>query len=91
MPKSKKKYGGICTSCEEDDACTYPRNEKKPVIHCEEFKNPEPKPTRKCPQPPCSSKEPDNNFKGLCKNCENREDCKLPKPEGGIWHCQEYR
>ena len=28
--------------------------------------------------------------KGLCVNCANRETCLYPKPEGGVWHCEEY-
>jgi hypothetical protein len=26
----------------------------------------------------------------LCVNCANRDTCRLPKPTGGIWHCEEY-
>jgi len=29
--------------------------------------------------------------KGLCINCENRSTCKYIKPNGGVWHCEEYR
>ncbi len=29
-------------------------------------------------------------YKGLCSNCDNRHDCMFPKPEGGVWHCEEY-
>lgn len=29
-------------------------------------------------------------FKGLCFNCDNRDNCMLPKPEEGVWHCEEY-
>ena len=32
----------------------------------------------------------DNSFKGLCRNCENRETCLLPKSEAGVMHCEEY-
>jgi hypothetical protein len=28
--------------------------------------------------------------KGLCMNCANRDTCLYPKPEGGVWHCEEY-
>ena len=28
--------------------------------------------------------------KGLCQNCQHFETCMLPKPEGGVWHCEEY-
>lgn len=29
-------------------------------------------------------------YKGLCKNCKKRKTCTLPKPEGGVWRCEEY-
>lgn len=32
----------------------------------------------------------DRRFKGLCVNCAYRETCLYPKPEGGVWHCEEY-
>jgi hypothetical protein len=28
--------------------------------------------------------------KDLCRSCKKRETCILPKPEGGVWRCQEY-
>jgi hypothetical protein len=30
-------------------------------------------------------------FKGLCRDCKERLTCTVPKPVGGIWHCEEYR
>ncbi len=30
-------------------------------------------------------------FKGLCINCDLRFTCTLPKPETGVWYCEEYR
>ncbi len=29
--------------------------------------------------------------KGLCMNCDERETCMLPRPESGVWHCEEYK
>ena len=29
-------------------------------------------------------------YRGLCQNCIHCDTCKLAKPEGGIWHCEEY-
>jgi len=34
--------------------------------------------------------EESNKYKGLCKNCKKQETCRLPKPEGGVWRCEEY-
>jgi hypothetical protein len=28
---------------------------------------------------------------GLCSTCESAPLCKIPKPEGGVWHCEFYR
>jgi hypothetical protein len=27
---------------------------------------------------------------GLCCNCENRKHCTIRRPEGDVWHCEEY-
>ncbi|MBX3393880.1 MAG: hypothetical protein KF841_00790 [Phycisphaerae bacterium] len=29
--------------------------------------------------------------KGLCATCELRETCTFPRPESGVWRCEEYR
>jgi hypothetical protein len=29
-------------------------------------------------------------YTGLCKNCAKRDTCKIPKSEGGVWHCKHY-
>jgi hypothetical protein len=28
--------------------------------------------------------------KGLCRNCKKQKTCKLPRPEGGVWRCEDY-
>ena len=28
--------------------------------------------------------------KGLCRNCKKEKTCKLPRPEGGVWRCEDY-
>ena len=40
-----------------------------------------------------NNREPDSHrasFKGLCVNCDHRFTCTLPKPESGVWYCEEY-
>jgi hypothetical protein len=95
---NNKKYmeRGICMTCDNDSSCMYSRENSEQVSQCEEFNNgshKEPKSTNKCySQQKSSSNESDSDkYNGLCKNCENRKSCTLNKPEGGIWHCQEYR
>jgi hypothetical protein len=29
-------------------------------------------------------------YKGLCRNCKRLKTCTLPKPQGGVWRCEEY-
>ena len=29
-------------------------------------------------------------LKGLCQNCVQRDNCVLPRPKTGVWHCEEY-
>lgn len=40
---------------------------------------------------PLTSEDPFHHYKGLCSNCEERATCIYPKPEGGVWHCDEFR
>ena len=35
--------------------------------------------------------EESSEVKGLCRYCELREICSLPKPETGVWRCQYYK
>jgi len=35
--------------------------------------------------------EEGSEFKGLCRYCELREICSLPKPESGVWRCGYYK
>jgi hypothetical protein len=67
------------------------------VFHCEEFDGGEPLPRKTVgkaePQRPAlSTIEEKNSVRliGLCSNCDNRGTCVFPKPEGGVWHCEEY-
>jgi hypothetical protein len=27
---------------------------------------------------------------GLCRNCKKQKTCELPRPEGGVWRCEDY-
>ena len=46
--------------------------------------------TRSSPPKQADLKENSAQYKGLCQTCEYRETCTYPKPEGGVWHCEEY-
>ena len=96
--KRAQEYRDLCSACENALGCTFPRDPKKPVLQCEEFDGGEPSRTKTAgkqpPAPPGTQTADEDlpaNLMGLCRNCEERERCKFPKPEGGVWHCEEYR
>jgi len=35
--------------------------------------------------------EEGSEFKGLCRYCEIREICAIPRPESGVWRCAYYK
>jgi hypothetical protein len=39
---------------------------------------------------PGGEEQDSSKYKGLCKNCKKRDNCKLPRPEGGVWRCEDY-
>lgn len=80
---------GICSSCNEAPDCTHLARNPGLVVHeCENYDGSATSPERPAP----TRTEPDyGQLKGLCMNCADRDTCRFPKPEGGVWHCPEYR
>ena len=95
MP-GKIRYFGLCMSCRNASSCTFPRNPARPAFYCEEF---EIEPAVSVVPPPKEQSSVTDRFTdkdstkfiGLCSDCEGRENCTFPKPEGGIWRCEEYQ
>ena len=92
------EYGGLCSTCKHASDCTFPRDPHKPVLCCEEFDSGDAVPVKTMGhdtlppvRPQGAGEESSAKYMGLCTNCENRGSCIFPKPEGGIWHCEEYR
>ncbi len=78
----------LCTTCLHLDDCVYARTGREAVLECEFFDTegaPEARETAAVTTEP--EAEP---LAGLCANCEHRDDCTLPRPTGGVWHCEEY-
>ena len=95
-----QQYQGLCTTCIHAPVCRSAKNSDSPVIYCEEFEYRLPpmsinaeKSADTAPKAPdrVTETRTDPSLKGLCINCENRKTCTLPRPEGGVWHCEEYR
>ena len=97
MSEKNMKDRSLCSNCKNDPDCTFKKNRQKPSLYCEEFEIATCLPletTRKDKSPQTSSIDTEDDdsskFTGLCSNCDNRITCAFPKPEGGIWHCEEY-
>jgi hypothetical protein len=93
------EHRGLCMSCRNALTCTFLRNPTEAVLQCDEFdgfesviRKPKKSSHRNLMDLKSNPKERDlDGYKGLCTLCEGRETCTYPKPEGGVWHCEEYR
>lgn len=100
-------YRDLCSNCDNAPTCHGDaRGPSRPVFFCEMFTaaashpstasgpatgdpaDPESDPP---PAGPPSFEQNPNGRSGLCVNCEFVTTCTLPNPEGGVWHCEEYR
>jgi hypothetical protein len=96
-----RAHRGLCETCRNDPTCTYPRNSGQPVLQCLDFEGFVAAPAKTISRNGShgsNSRFQSNlegkytgKYMGLCRTCENRGVCTFPKPEGGIWHCDEYR
>ena len=91
-PSAAREYRDLCSTCSHAESCGNRSTTERPIFFCELFEVFAPPP----PVAPAPAREPAarrdaGEYKGLCVNCENRSTCALPKPEGGVWHCEEYR
>ena len=81
--------GGVCPACKFDPACIYEASSEHVILQCEQFEmgfaeSPVPAGNTAVRATQSSA------YAGLCANCDNREACIYPKPEGGVWRCEEY-
>jgi hypothetical protein len=91
-------YRTLCSSCRHASTCTFPRDPKRPSIYCEEFEIETAPPGKtakdqrsRLTEAAAAKAKASTTLTGLCSDCENNQTCAFPKPEGGVWHCEEYR
>lgn len=84
------RYLGLCSTCGYSDGCTLRNTPEWPVLFCEEFDSSIPGMTSDYPVTFQSMANAPDGYIGLCMNCDNRDECRFRKPEGGIWNCEEY-
>ncbi len=91
---TSEEYRDLCSNCDNGDACRGRTRPRRPVFFCEEFvifgAEPAPGLDRSAEEKPRETWSA-NGHVGLCVNCDNVPTCVMPKPEGGVWHCEEYR
>ena len=88
---SFQAYADLCTTCNHAATCQNRGTSLRPVFYCEEFDAYVPVAADSAPWTPTRETPRDYRGIGLCADCENRETCNVPKPEGGIWICEAYR
>jgi len=98
MPAVEENFG-LCSTCNNAAGCYY-RARRGPALFCELFDGyapPAERITSERASPPTDSssarraaEEEVFKYSGLCVNCEHRRTCTHPKPEGGVWHCENY-
>jgi len=98
MLEKNTEYRSLCSNCRNATDCTFQKDRSRPSLYCEEFEVdvcPSVKTTGKENSPETISVDAEDDdsgkFIGLCSNCDIRRTCAFPKPEGGVWHCEEYQ
>ncbi len=91
---------GLCITCNHFPSCMFATRAKGPIWFCEEFDDSGPMRTGPLAATlltfPANvvnvqSIELSGTRLDLCSNCDERPTCAFPKPESGVWHCEEYR
>lgn len=97
-PTEETAHGGLCSICENAPHCTYPRHAEQPVMQCDEYEDlTEVRLSRALESPrlrlvaaPTPENAASDSAWGLCRTCDQRETCTYPRPEGGVWRCEEF-
>lgn len=93
---------GLCLTCDNNSSgCGFRKRRGFDAIYCEMFSSNGASPSaelrssvvmRPTATTWSEAREPvTSGVTGLCVNCEHRDECTYSKPEGGVWHCEEYR
>lgn len=82
----------LCRDCASGQGCSLHGEGRLSVIECEEFDGGNHRhTTKRAATRPAARKSNPSGYMGLCADCLNSMTCMFPKPEGGIWHCEEFR
>lgn len=84
----------LCSNCRHLGDCTFLSKTSRAIQNCELYECGRSEKPRlvvvKKANSPVGGPESGDAFLGLCTTCDNFKSCRLPKPAGGVWMCEEY-
>ena len=83
------RFNDLCANCMQRDDCSICRARTSAIHYCEEYAAATLQGIQWDNRPPVASPKPPIEA-GICVNCEKRATCTVERPDGGIWHCEEY-
>lgn len=88
-------HAGLCSNCKHQGHCVFPLKASHPIHECELHEcglsgNPQLLLVKKPPRPTVPAEAGGDPLFGLCTTCENLNCCRLTRPAGGVWECEEY-
>lgn len=84
----------LCANCRHQSDCGFLPKACTPILECELYEcGLSERPRLIVVKKACAAAAAEEAEAplGLCTNCENLQGCNLPKPQGGVWMCEEYR
>jgi hypothetical protein len=95
-----ERYEGLCSTCKYSSRCALTKASGQGIHFCEEYEAGDglSHAGRRVRSSAGSAKLMNPGAKphaqgavlGLCSNCIHRDTCRFPRPESGVWHCEEY-
>jgi hypothetical protein len=74
----------LCDTCRCAKVCMFYDYDLKPTDECKSYIPVQPE------APQSTTTPPGKLLAGLCVNCSQRFTCTYDRPEGGVWHCEDY-
>ena len=85
----------LCSNCRNQSDCVFFMKAGEPIIECEMYEcgsssRPRLSVVKRNLAATAAELPEEDNLMGLCVNCDNLKVCQLPKPQSGVWNCEEY-
>ena len=84
----------VCAACRHNLGCIYETSAHRAILECAQFElalRAAPADSTFDATRTAAGENGWSRLEGLCSNCDLRDACIYPKPEGGVWRCEEYR